>query len=157
MLMNVLKYRSNKTRVALKKLYKQVLISSWDTSQDTQCFNFMSWPSVNHVPVASKSRPVHTYSLVLLGALDMGYLGVALPLGQDAASMQPPTTARKAPAQEMNMAEPNSYLEEKVYSKTKTVNRYQQRLPQHWKNSPSGRMLVGGGIGLTFPCRMFTA
>lgn len=41
----------------------------------------------------------------------MGYLGVDFPLGQDAASMQPPTTVRKAPAQAMKMAEPNSYLQ----------------------------------------------
>lgn len=55
--------------------------------------------------------PVHTYSL-LLGGLDMGYLGAEadFPLGQDAASMAPPTTVRKAPAQAMKMADPNSYL-----------------------------------------------
>lgn len=43
----------------------------------------------------------------------MGYLGVDFPLGQDAASMPPPTTVRKAPAQAMKMAEPNSYLQER--------------------------------------------
>lgn len=56
---------------------------------------------------------LHTYSLVLLGALDMGYLGEDFPLGQDAASMPPPTTARNAPAQAMKIAEPNSYLGKK--------------------------------------------
>lgn len=42
----------------------------------------------------------------------MGYFGVdfGLPLGQDAASMPPPTRARNDPAQAMKMAEPNSYL-----------------------------------------------
>lgn len=52
-----------------------------------------------------------TYSLLLLGGLlEMGYFGDGLLFGQDAASMAPPTTARKAPAQAMKMAEPNSYL-----------------------------------------------
>lgn len=55
------------------------------------------------------SSSIHTYSL-LLGGLDMGYLGEDFPLGQDAASIAPPITARKAPAQAMKMAEPNSYL-----------------------------------------------
>lgn len=41
----------------------------------------------------------------------MGYLGVDFPLGQDAASMAPPTIVRKDPAQAMKMAEPNSYLQ----------------------------------------------
>jgi len=50
-----------------------------------------------------------TYSL-LLGGLEMGYLGVDFSLGQDAASMPPPTIARKAPAQAMKMADPNSNL-----------------------------------------------
>lgn len=40
----------------------------------------------------------------------MGYLGADFPRGQDAASMAPPTRVRKAPAQAMKMAEPNSYL-----------------------------------------------
>lgn len=53
--------------------------------------------------------PIYTYSL-LLGGLDAGYLGADFPFGQDAASMPPPTTVRKAPAQAMKMAEPNSYL-----------------------------------------------
>lgn len=54
--------------------------------------------------------PFQTYSLLLLGGLEMGYLGVDLLFGQDAASMAPPTTDRKDPAQAMNMADPNSYL-----------------------------------------------
>lgn len=56
-----------------------------------------------------------TYSLVLLGGRveAMGYLGVDLPLGQDADSMAPPIISRKAPAQAMKMADPNSYLEER--------------------------------------------
>lgn len=52
----------------------------------------------------------------------MGYLGVdfGLPLGQDAASMPPPTRARNDPAQAMKMAEPNSYLHrEKLGGKSK--------------------------------------
>ena len=53
---------------------------------------------------------IYTYSLVLLGGLEMGYLGEGLPRGQEAASMAPPRTSRKAPAQAMKMAEPNSYL-----------------------------------------------
>lgn len=52
----------------------------------------------------------YTYSLVLLGGLEMGYLGEGLPLGQEAASMAPPRMSRKEPAQAMKMAEPNSYL-----------------------------------------------
>lgn len=65
------------------------------------------------VPSASntESCPVQTYSL-LLGGLEIGYFGVDFPLGQDAASMAPPTTVRNAPAQAMKMAEPNSYLQE---------------------------------------------
>lgn len=65
---------------------KQVLITFWETAPKTQ-----------------------TYSL-LLGGLEMGYFGVAFPLGQDAASIPPPITAKNAPAQAMKMAEPNSYL-----------------------------------------------
>ena len=55
----------------------------------------------------------------------MGYFGVPVdfPLGQDAASMAPPTTARKAPAQAMKMAAPNSYLLER---EVKKVNRDQK-------------------------------
>lgn len=60
--------------------------------------------------VKVQSFPLQTYSLVLLGGLEMGYLGVDLLLGQEAASMPPPTTARNAPAQAIKMAEPNSYL-----------------------------------------------
>lgn len=52
----------------------------------------------------------YTYSLVLLGGLEMGYLGEGLPLGHDAASMAPPRMSRKEPAQAIKMAEPNSYL-----------------------------------------------
>lgn len=57
------------------------------------------------------SCPVQTYSL-LLGGLEMGYFGEDedLLLGQDAASIAPPTTTRNAPAQAMKMADPNSYL-----------------------------------------------
>lgn len=71
-----------------------------------------------------QSCPVQTYSL-LLGGLEMGYFGVPVDfsLGQDAASMPPPTTARKAPAQAMKMAAPNSYLLER---EVKRVNRYQK-------------------------------
>lgn len=61
-------------------------------------------------PPNTESCPVQTYSL-LLGGLEMGYFGEGFPLGQDAASMPPPTTARKAPAHAMKMAEPNSYLQ----------------------------------------------
>lgn len=64
------------------------------------------------VPSASntESCPIQTYSLVLLGGLEMGYFGVDFSLGQEAASMPPPTTARNAPAQAMKMAAPNSYF-----------------------------------------------
>lgn len=58
----------------------------------------------------TESYPVQTYSL-LLGGLEMGYFGVdLLLLGQDAASIAPPTTTRNDPAQAMKMADPNSYL-----------------------------------------------
>lgn len=59
-----------------------------------------------------RARPAQTYSLVLLGGLDdlTGYFGVDLPRGQLAESMAPPTMSRNAPAQAMNMADPNSYL-----------------------------------------------
>jgi len=70
-----------------------------------------SWTSVDVKAPGTGYHPVQTYSLELLGGLlEMGYLGVGLPLGQDAASMPPPTTSRKAPAQAMKMADPNSYL-----------------------------------------------
>lgn len=62
----------------------------------------------------TESCPVQTYSLVLLGGLEMGYLGEGLLLGQDAASIAPPTTTRNAPAQAMKMADPNSYLKKEV-------------------------------------------
>lgn len=74
------------------------------------------------VPSASntESCPGQTYSL-LLGGLEMGYFGVDLPLGQDAASMPPPTTARNAPAQAMKMADPNSYLDKRDSESVKRV------------------------------------
>lgn len=52
----------------------------------------------------------------------MGYLGVDFPLGQDAANMAPPTMVRKAPAQAMKMAEPNSYLHRGKKKKTNIQN-----------------------------------
>lgn len=48
----------------------------------------------------------------------MGYLGADFPFGQVAASMHPPTKARKAPAHAMKMAEPNSYLRKRGNSKS---------------------------------------
>lgn len=60
----------------------------------------------------SDSCPVQTNSLALLGGLfEMGYFGVGLLFGQDADSIAPPTKSRNAPAQAMNTAAPNSYLQ----------------------------------------------
>lgn len=75
-----------------------------------------SFPSASRQQGGGGGRaPAQTNSLVLLGGrvAAMGYLGVGFPLGHDAASMAPPIMSRKAPAQAMKMAKPNSYLEEK--------------------------------------------
>lgn len=62
-----------------------------------------------------------TYSL-LLGGLEMGYFGVDFSLGQDAASIPPPTSTKNAPAQAMKMAEPNSYLQRQGQSTGKPAS-----------------------------------
>lgn len=90
---------------------------------------------------ASYSGPDQTNSLLLLGGLfEMGYLGGAALVffGQDADSMAPPTKVKNAPAQAMNMAAPNSYLQ-----KEKTISHFvslemEELLCQHdiLRNSP---------------------
>lgn len=70
----------------------------------------------------SSSCPVQTNSLALLGGLfEMGYFGAGLLLlfGQDADSIAPPTKARNAPAQAMNTAAPNSYLQKREKNSVK--------------------------------------
>lgn len=72
----------------------------------------------------SDSCPVQTNSLALLGGLfEMGYFGAGLLFGQDADSIAPPTKSRNAPAQAMNTAAPNSYLQkgEKKEKKVKVL------------------------------------
>lgn len=60
---------------------------------------------------ACRTDAAQTYSLLLLGGPeDLGYLGDGLPFGHEAANMPPPIMSKKAPAQAMKMAAPNSYL-----------------------------------------------
>lgn len=71
----------------------------------------------------------------------MGYLGVDFPFGQVAASMAPPTTARKAPAQPMKMAEPNSYLQKRDYSKSEGLTDASRALTNTIHSSALGEWL----------------